>query len=186
MNLENSTEVIQNFKQLLPELKITSINESIILGAPIAAPGVRSEIKTKLDALKRMISRLNLIDPHQAFVLLKNSFAIPKMTYLLRSSPAYQQVDLLDDFDIIVRNSISSITNIDFTDDSWTQVSLPVRSGGLGIRKSVDIALPCFISSALSAHSLVEAILLSVTDLAPFELFTEIQMWNASGHRTRR
>ena len=182
LNLENSIAVIDNFKQLLPDLKITSIDESIILGSPIAAQGVRSEIKSKLDALKRMISRLNLIDPHQAFVLLKNSFAIPKMTYLLRSSPAFQQVDLLDDFDITVRKSMSSITNIDFTDDSWTQVSLPVRSGGLGIRKSVDIALPCFISSALSAHSLVEAILLSVTDLAPFELFTEIEMWKASGH----
>ena len=179
LDLDNPDSVINDFKLLLPDLKTTSIDDSIILGSPIAAQGVRSEIMSKLDALQRMISRLHLIDPHQAFVLLKNSFAIPKMTYLLRSSPAFQQEDLLQEFDMTLRKSMSSITNIDFTDNSWTQASLPARSGGLGIRKSVDIALPCFISSAFSAHSMVEAILSSVTDLAPFELSTEVEIWKA-------
>ena len=105
-----------------------------------------------------MTSKLVLIDPHQAFVLLKNSFAIPKLTYLLRSSPAYQEEDLLKEFDSIIKDSMSKITNIDFTEDSWTQATLPTRFGGLGIRKSVDLALPCFISSANSADSLVDAI----------------------------
>ena len=89
-----------------------------------------------------MISRLNLIDPHQAFVLLKNSFAIPKLTYLLRSAPAYHHVDLLQEFDKMLRDSMSNITNIEFSDEAWTQACLPSPSGGLGIRKSVDIALP--------------------------------------------
>ena len=153
----------------------------MILGAPVSARGVRVEIQSKLNALERMISKLDLIDPHQAFILLKNSFVIPKMTYLLRSSPAFHQTDLLQEFDMIVRNSMSKITNIDFTDDGWTQASLPVRSGGLGICKAVDISPPCYISSALLTHSLVEAILSSVTDLAPFEVTTEIELWKASG-----
>ena len=95
LDLDNPDSVINDFKLLLPDLKTTAIGDSIILGSPIAAQGVRSEIMSKLDALQRMISRLHLIDPHQAFVLLKNSFAIPKITYLLRSSPAFQQEDLL-------------------------------------------------------------------------------------------
>ena len=90
MNLENPDQVIDNFKLLLPNLNITPINESIVLGSPISAQGVRSEISSRTDALKRMISKLYLIDPHQAFILLKNSFAIPKLTYLVRSSPAFQ------------------------------------------------------------------------------------------------
>ena len=161
VNLQHSEAVISEFKQLLPNINITSIEESIILGSPIAPQGVRSEITSKLNALTRMISRLNSIDPHQAFVLLKNSFAIPKLTYLLRSSRAFQETDLLEEIDMTLRNSMSSIVNIDFTNESWAQASLPARSGGLGIRKSADIALPCFISSALSASSLVEAILSS-------------------------
>ena len=181
MNLEESESVINKFENILPNLKVTSIENLMILGAPVSAHGVRVEIQSKLNALERMISKLDLIDPHQAFILLKNSFVIPKMTYLLRSSPAFHQTDILQEFDMIVRNSMSKITNIDFTDDGWTQASLPVRSGGLGIRKAVDISLPCYISSALSTHSLVEAILSSVTDLAPFEVTTEIELWKASG-----
>ena len=181
LNLDDSNSAISDFKELLPGLKITSIDESIILGSPIAAQGVQTELNSKLNALEIMTSRLNIIDPHQAFVLLKHSFAIPKMTYLLRSSPAYQQVDLLNNFDTTIRNSMSKITNIDFTDEAWDQLSLPVRYGGLGIRKSADIALPAYISSALSANSLVEAIIRSVIDLAPFEVNAEIEMWKASG-----
>ena len=58
---------------------------------------------------------------------------------------------------------------------------LPARAGGLGIRKSEDIALPCFISSAISASTLVDAILSSVSDLAPFEVSAEVEMWKARG-----
>ena len=76
---------------------------------------------------------------------------------------------------------MSSIMIIDFTDDAWTQASLPFCSGGLGIQKAVDIALLCYISSALSAHSVVEDILSSVTDLASFEMSAEIETWKASG-----
>ena len=181
LNLDNPETVINSFKQCLPNLKITPVEESTILGSPVAPQGVRSEIKTKLNALRTMISRLKTIDPHQAFVLLKNSFAIPKLIYLLRSSPAFQEKDLLEEFDMIMRNSMSSITNIEFTDASWTQASLPARSGGLGIRKSTDIALPSYISSALSASSLVEALLSSVSDLAPFEVPAAVELWKARG-----
>ena len=89
----------------------------------------------------------------------------------------------MHEFDETLKDTMSSITNVDFTEDSWALAILPARSGGLGIHKSSDIALPCYISSALSAHSLVEAILSSVTDLAPFEVSAEIDMWKASGER---
>ena len=181
MNMENPDPVIDNFKILLPNLKITTINDSIILGSPISAQGVRAELRSRIEALKRMIAKLSLLDPHQAFVLLKNSFAIPKLTYLLRSSPAFHQADLLQEFDQALRDSMSLITNVDFSEESWIQATLPTRAGGLGIRKSSDIALPCFISSALSVGSMVEAILLPVTGLAPFNVSAEVELWKTYG-----
>ena len=99
----------------------------------------------------------------------------------MRSSRAFQESDLLEDIDTTIRDSMSDIINIELTNESWTQASLPVRSNGLGIRKSSDIALPCFISSAISANALVEAILLSVPDLAPFEVSTEVEVWKTKG-----
>ena len=94
----------------------------------------------------------------------------------MRSAPAFLLSDLLHEFDSELRNAMSQITNIDFTEESWTQASLPTRVGGLGIRKSVDIALPCFISSAHSVSTMVEAIISSVTDLAPFTVSTEVEL----------
>ena len=117
--------VIATFKKELPHLKITSIEDTVVLGSPIAPRGIRNEIMSKQEALKRMVSKLELIDPHQAFVLLKNSMAIPKLTYLLRSSPAYKEADLLQEFDEIVRSSLSQITNVDIKEKAWTQASFP-------------------------------------------------------------
>ena len=45
----------------------------------------------------------------------------------------------------------------------------------------MDLALPCFISSAISAGSLVDASFSSVNDLAPFDISAEIDLWKASG-----
>ena len=157
------------------------MEDTIVLGSPITSRGIRTEIESKLEALKRMVSKLELIDPHQAFILLKHSLAIPKLTYLLRSSPAYKEADLLKEFDEIVRSSMVSIANTAFSDDAWTQACFPVRLGGLGIRKSEDIALPAYISSSISTFSTVESILKSVTDSAPIEITHEIEQWKASG-----
>ena len=177
LNTVDPNTVIESFKLLLPNLKVTSIDESIILGSPIADQGVRTEIESKIAALKRMTARLDLIDPHQAFVLLKHSFSIPKMYYLLRSAPAYKQADLLESYDQTVRESLSRITNINYSNMAWAQASLPVRSGGLGVRKANDIALPCYISSALTAQTLVEAIIPPSAGLASFGVDLEIEKW---------
>ena len=51
------------------------------------------------------------------------------------------------------------MTNVKFTGDSLVQAVLPVRSGGLGVRMSCDLALPAFISSIISTGALVQSIL---------------------------
>ena len=47
---------------------------------------------------------------------------------------------------------MSSVTNIHFTadDPAWTQATLPVRFGGLGIRSAMQLALSAFLASSLS------------------------------------
>ena len=60
-----------------------------LLGAPVDIQGIPGTIHEKREALERMTSKLEVVNPHQAFVLLKNAFAIPKLQYILRASPAY-------------------------------------------------------------------------------------------------
>ena len=60
-----------------------------LLGAPVDIQGIPGTIHEKREAHERMTSKLEVLNPHQAFVLLKNAFAIPKLQYVLRASPAY-------------------------------------------------------------------------------------------------
>ena len=43
--------------------------------------GIPGTINEKREVLERMTSKLEVLNPHQAFVLLKNAFAIPKLQY---------------------------------------------------------------------------------------------------------
>ena len=46
-------------------------------------------------------------------------------------------------------------------DSAWSQARLPTSKVGLGIRKSVDLALPAFLASSHVSHGLVSSLLLS-------------------------
>lgn len=56
---------------------------------------------------------------------------------------------------------LSSVLNISFDDRSWSQASLPIRFGGLGIRKISDVALPAFLASVHGVHDLIGNILIT-------------------------
>ena len=86
-------------------------------------------------------------EPHQGLTLLKNSFSIPKLQYILRASPAYKCGDALHEFDELIRSTLSQITNVRINEKSWSQASLPFRFGGLGLRQAVDVSLLAFVCS---------------------------------------
>ena len=105
-------------------------------------------------ARERLVSRLELIESHQSFVLIKNCFAIPKLQYVHRVIPAYIQVDNLSRLDRSLVAALAAVSNVSLGGQSLAQAALPV---GLG-----DIALPAFISSLHSISELVEAVLQNV------------------------
>ena len=52
-----------------------------LLGGPVDTQGTPRTIHEMIEALERMTSKLEVLNPHQAFVLLKNAFAIAKLQY---------------------------------------------------------------------------------------------------------
>ena len=52
-------------------------------------------------------------------------------------------------FDELLRTAISIICNVSLSDDRWLQASLPVKSGGLGIRR---VSSPAFIAPAVGTR----------------------------------
>ena len=53
--------------------------------------------------------------------------------------------NLLKEYDDVIRFTLQYVLNIALSDEAWNQASLPVASGGLGIRKATQVALPAFL-----------------------------------------
>ena len=97
--------------------------------------------------------RLRHLYAHDALCLLRHVFSLPKMLYTLRTSPCFLSPEL-ELFDQLQRKLFGSITNIDLfaSDRAWTQASLPVCSGGLGIW-SVAQLTSAFLASAAGSSN---------------------------------
>ena len=116
-----------------------------------------------LSAAKSLVSRLceriGLLDPHTALFFLTHYTAAPRLNYLLRSAPTFTHGELLGEIDKLILETASRVTNVDLTPlHVANQASLPIRHGGLGLRLTSDIALPCYIASSRSSLPLVQEI----------------------------
>ena len=104
-----------------------------------------------------MVERLSLVSAQDALTLLRSSFSAPKVLHLLRCSPSRSHPSL-QRFDSLLRMAVQRITN-DLSDTQWLQASLPVKDGGLGVRRVSSLAIPAFLASAASTFNLQDDIL---------------------------
>ena len=140
-----------------PDLLFSDPESATLLGSPLGDVNSISEsITEKIQLLSTMGNRLQLLQAHDAIILLRHSVALPKMLYLLRTCPTFTSPQL-QSYDDLLRSLLSSIINVNFTlnDPAWSQASLPVGSGGLGIRSAVQLAPSAFLASAAATASLV-------------------------------
>ncbi|GAU88059.1 hypothetical protein RvY_00826 [Ramazzottius varieornatus] len=98
-------------------------------------------------------------DVVRALFLLKNCLCLPKSLYIIRCSPVWKVPWVLEEFEEVVLESLAEITNVEMTSGPWRQATLPVDLGGLGIRRTKEIALPAFLAWIHSVHQLVLDIL---------------------------
>ena len=106
-----------------------------------------------------MTARLRALSAHHALFLLKNCLSIPKLLYVLRTSPAWSATAELRDFDEAVRIGLIIVTNNRLQDSSWTQATLPVRQGGLGIRRTAELSFSAYLASVYWVNRLISGIL---------------------------
>ena len=153
-----------------------------LLGAPVDKQGIPGIIIEKREALERMTSKLEVLNPHQAFVLLKNAFAIPKLQCVLRALPACLCREELCIFDRALFSSLGRVANASLEGDMCKQAGFPVNFGGLGCRRAEDMALPSFLASMNSVGELVETILSRINIADTKELAEAVESWRgASG-----
>ena len=135
----NNSELIAGIQSVLPGVRVVDPAVATLLGAPIGGTeSLDAAIDTKTAMLKCLRERFRYITCHDAYLLLRHSLAIPKLLYLLRTSPCFLSPSLKI-YDDELRATICSSFNIHLTesDPSWI---LPVYCGGLGIRIAVQLA----------------------------------------------
>src|SRR6218665_2163217 len=117
-------------------------------------PAVDRALKKKVDDdLQRAVGRLSMLHSHDALILLRNGLSVPKLLYTMRTAFCVDHPSL-DRFDSLLRSGLSSILNVELSDENWLQASLPVKDGGLGIRSAATLALSDLLASAASTSEL--------------------------------
>ena len=145
----------------LPGARVVDPSSASLLGVPLGSlDSISKVIMDKVNSLKIMGERLHHISAHDALILLRNSFAIPKLLYTLRTAPCFHS-PALKAYDEELKSIVSNITNIHFSNDdpAWFQATLPVRMGGLGIRRAVQLAPSAYLASAAATCDLMQDIL---------------------------
>ena len=71
----------------------------------------------------------------------------------------------LQNFENLLRNRVSSITNSSLMNTLWIQASLPIRNGDLGYLRGTSLALSAFFASAASTLDLKNVLLATCGDI---------------------
>ena len=145
---------------VVSELRAVCCGEASLLGTPIGgAELIDNTITSKIQKLRLMGDKFRFLKSQDALSLLRHSFAIPKVLYILRTAPCFLS-EQLGVFDSDLRRLLSTILNVDLDNDSaWLQATLPVRAGGLGVRRAVQLASSAYLASAAGCSALIQEIL---------------------------
>ena len=155
-----------------------SWEDAELLGSPLSQGNKQNTIlESKCSQLTTAMSRLHLLDAHYALSIISNCISAPKLMYTLGTSCCFAN-DLLARFDIVVRNGLESVLNIQMSDMQWLQASLPVREGGLGVRSVVSLAPSAFLASAVSTRSLQNELIPHIASLNDTDFDTCMAHWS--------
>ena len=111
-------------------------------------------------------------------------FALPKVLYALRTALCFQS-SLLQKFDTLLRSHLVENANIDIANNdlTWTQASLPVSAGGLGVGITTQLACSAILASSAGCAETVSQMLPSWLREAPYQTHNDALIaWRSAGH----
>jgi hypothetical protein len=92
----------------------------------------------------------------------------------------------VNSIDSSLKSSLEKILNLRLTDLQWCQSTLPIRFGGLGIRRISDICLPAFLSSVHGVKKLVSQLLNSKDNELIIHHYDEaLAVWDVENENER-
>src|SRR6218665_1375098 len=88
------------------------------------------------------------------------------MGYILRCSPCSGH-HLLENFDELQRTGLETVVDCSLNETQRLKASLPVRDGGLGVRRAASLASSAYLASAAAILDLQTALLTGSSGEAP-------------------
>ena len=85
-------------------------------------------------------------------VLLRLCGDVAKVQYNFRLNGDTVDGELIENHDRSLRDALNCSLGGDLTDLAWTQATLGVKAGGLGLREAQTVALPAFIASRVTSR----------------------------------
>jgi len=158
-SVEEEDEMYREISGLLPGIRKVDKVSFELLGAPIFEEGVHGMFSTKVESVELLSKRLQLLDVHPALCVFKSSLSAPRFNYLLRTCKSFLVPEVLNRVDEMFRTTLEIITNTKLGVVPWKQASLPLSFGGLGVRKSSELAYPAYLSSVHQSSKLSDEIL---------------------------
>ena len=105
--------------------------DAVLLGAPLCPEGVGKALRDKQQDLALMTGRLGFLPAHDSLFLMRGCLAIPRLLYILRTSPCYDSEELIF-YDQSLKTALTSLLNVDLEEGRWSQASLSVLAWGVG------------------------------------------------------
>ena len=169
----------------LAGFRVLGAADASLLGSPLLpGPATDACLSSHTDTLKLAAERLPWLQAHDALVLLRHSLSTPKLLHNLRSAVCVGHPSL-STFDDVLRDCLCRTLNVTLDDPQWDQASLPVKRGGLGIRKSVQLAPSAYLASATASAALISLILPApLRDMADPFFDEALTAWRNAGGST--
>ena len=155
ISCENFQSILFSKESALPGATVTERDDLSILGAPIDINDCRTGVPKAVARLSTMSSRIESIDAHPTFFLLRNCLSMPRLLLKLRRSPCYRMHSELTQFNEKLRQPAFTVCNVNFGDTGWQQSTFPVAQGCLGLSSAVNVSLPAYASSLSATRQLV-------------------------------
>ena len=159
--ISHDHRAVKSMLEAVPDLYPVRSELATLLGSPIGGEvGVEKSISERTEALRVMGDRLRHLHVHDAYCLLQHALALPKVLYTLRTSPWFQ-FPSLQSFDLLLRALLGDIANINIIENglAWSQASISVWSGGLGVRSGTQLPPSVFLASVADCTDIIRLLL---------------------------
>jgi hypothetical protein len=147
---------------------------------------LKNTVEKTIITVENILNKAELLSRHRTYILINNCLFIPKFNFLLRTTPFWKISNYVNSIDSYLKCSLERMLNLRLTDLQWCQSTLPIRFGGLAIRRISDICLSAFLSSTHGVKKLVSLLLNSKDNELIVHYYDEaLAVWDVENENER-